>query len=62
MEGDLTSFVRHNYCLDSDIHFIHCRHITVAHVQINSFVLQPGSNAKMTDKHAAEYSKLHVWD
>ena len=54
--------------------FIHCRQITVVHVQVNVFFkihsacqsdangIKPGSNEKMTDKHAAEYSKTACWD
>ena len=51
---------------------IHCSRITVVQVHVNVFfkihpaclsdanAIKPGSNQNMTDKHAAEYSKLCV--
>ena len=63
----LTSSVRGNYCMDSNILFIHCSQKTVVQVQVNILSkihqachndvngFKPGSNWKMTEKHAAEY-------
>ena len=72
MVNDLISSLRCNYCIDSKIPFIHCSQMTVVHVQVNSLpkilpvshndangIIQ-GSNMKMTEKHDAEYSKMHV--
>ena len=54
--------------------FIHCSRITVVHVHVNVIfkihpaclcdakAIKPGSNQKMTNKHAAEYSKCVCWD
>ena len=43
MIGDSFSFVWYNYCLDSNILFIHCSQKTVPHVQGKSFVLNSTS-------------------
>ena len=70
MIDDRTSSVRRNHCMDSNIPLIHYCKSTVVHVQVDSFCLhpahcndangiEPGSNSKMTDKHAAE-SKMYA--
>ena len=75
MVGDLTtcSSLRRNYCMDSNIPLIHCSHSTLVHVQVDSIAkihpayrndaneIKPGSNSKMTDKHAAEYSSFNAY-
>ena len=35
---DLTSSVRRNYCIHSNIPFIYCRQTTVVHVHVNIFL------------------------
>ena len=37
MVGDLTSSVRPNYCMDSNIPFIHCSQKTIVYVQVGIF-------------------------
>ena len=37
MVGDLTSSVRHNFGMDSNIPLIHCSQGTVVNVQVDSF-------------------------
>ena len=63
--ADLTSSVRHNYCMDSNIPLIHCSQSTIVHIfklpkilpayRNDANGLKPESNSKMSDKHAAEF-------
>ena len=69
MENALTSSsapVRHNYRIGSNIHLIYCSQKTVVYVEgiflykiypackLDANGIKPGSNSKMTDKHALE--------
>ena len=64
---DLTRSIRHNYCLNSNIPFIHCsknssqcecKHVSACHNDANG--IKPGNTSKLADKHAAEYSSMHL--
>ena len=64
---DLTSPVRHNYCIDTYIPVIYRSTETVDHVQVDVLSknhqachigangIKPENNSTMTDKHNAEY-------